>query len=651
MKPIVLPLVVLYILTLFTSCSQDERYLRDALKAAGKNRPQLEAVLDHYRNDPEKLAAARFLIENMPGHYSYAGNEISKYYADAKKILSLSLSTDQQRDSLRFISEYFYSNIESNTIQDIEIITSDYLIKNIDSAFKQWKERPWARHLTFDQFCEYLLPYKLCELQQLDAWRDTLSSHFSDNLKRIALNDEKSKTAHGALDIMRNEIVYKIKPQLRYKDYGGHSLLSASTMPYITTGSCTEYVTVGSLAFRSVGIPVVMDNVPIWGRNHEGHSWYVLLNDRGIESRAPSELNTPPGWGFYPYERFPKVFRSTFAINREVEKYTKEAKHVYPFDLFQKDVTDKYYKTSNIEVPLFKGLKLADKYVYIAMFNPTSETGWYILDFGKIKHKKACFKKMGRNMQYIAMGYYGRNLVPISEPFILHKDGSIEMIHFKRGKLRSVKLRRKYYESFNVVDMRRRILGGKIQCANRKDFRDSLTVFRIDTTLIPDKIRVSTKRPYRFWRYLAPNGTYGSIAELAFYDADGNELSGKGIACEKAGQDVIDRAYDNDWLSNFENDVPDGNWVGKDMVKPTIVAFVRIIPRSDGNDIHPGEEYELKYLDNHSKWCSIGRKKADDNVLLFSNVPENALLWLIDHTSGQNERPFLIDTKGAFDWW
>lgn len=28
-------------------------------------------MLEHYADEPEKLAAARFLIENMPGHYSY----------------------------------------------------------------------------------------------------------------------------------------------------------------------------------------------------------------------------------------------------------------------------------------------------------------------------------------------------------------------------------------------------------------------------------------------------------------------------------------------------------------------------------------------------------------------------------------------------
>lgn len=654
MKMVIFPLAVLFVLTICLSCNQEDKYLRSALKAAGNNRPQLEAVLEHYRNNPEKLAAARFLIENMPGHYSYADSTALKYYVAAKKILVSGLSPDEQRDSLRKISEKDYPRIKEKTVQDIEVITSDYLIKNIDKAFKQWKERPWAQHLTFSEFCEYLLPYKFCELQQLDAWRDTLSSHYSDTLKQIGVNDEKSKSAYGALELMRNEIVKKIKPQIRWVFYGGvggHSLLSAETMPYMTTGSCLEYVTVGSLAFRSVGIPVVMDNVPLWGRNHEGHCWFVLLNDRGMESPARNDITTSPGWFFYPYERFPKVFRSTYAINRDVENYKKEAKCVYPFDLFKKDVTDKYYKTSDIKIPLLKDIEYIDKYVYIAMFRPNSRISWHVLDFGKVKRGKACFKKMGRNMQYIVMGCDGTGLIPISEPFILHKDGSVEMIHFNRGKLRWVTLRRKYYESANVVDMRRRILGGKIQCATRADFSDSLTVFKVDTTLIPDKISLKTKRPYRYWRYLASNGTFGSIAELAFFGTDGTELSGKGIACKKAGQDAIDRAFDKNWLSNFEIDVPDGNWVGMDMAKPTSVTHVRVIPRSDGNDIHPGDEYELRYLDNKSKWCSVGVQTAVGNVLQFKNVPENALLWLIDKTSGSNERPFLMDKKGNIEWW
>lgn len=39
---------------------------------AGDNQGELEKVLEHYAGEPMKLEAARFLIENMPGHYSYA---------------------------------------------------------------------------------------------------------------------------------------------------------------------------------------------------------------------------------------------------------------------------------------------------------------------------------------------------------------------------------------------------------------------------------------------------------------------------------------------------------------------------------------------------------------------------------------------------
>ena len=45
-------------------------YLDYALRAAGYNRSELETVLEHYKDDPEKLAAARFLIENMHTPFS-----------------------------------------------------------------------------------------------------------------------------------------------------------------------------------------------------------------------------------------------------------------------------------------------------------------------------------------------------------------------------------------------------------------------------------------------------------------------------------------------------------------------------------------------------------------------------------------------------
>ena len=72
---------------------------------------------------------------------------------------------------------------------------------------------------------------------------------------------------------------------------------------------------------------------------------------------------------------------------------------------------------------------LKDKYVYIASAVRNEENPWQIVDLGKIKHGKACFHDMGREVLYILMGYDGEKLIPISEPFILHKDKQIEYVN------------------------------------------------------------------------------------------------------------------------------------------------------------------------------------------------------------------------------
>jgi hypothetical protein len=64
--------IIIFFSVIFPSCKENN--LEKALRLSGKNRPELERVLIHYKNDVLKLKAAQFLIENMPGHYSYAGN-------------------------------------------------------------------------------------------------------------------------------------------------------------------------------------------------------------------------------------------------------------------------------------------------------------------------------------------------------------------------------------------------------------------------------------------------------------------------------------------------------------------------------------------------------------------------------------------------
>lgn len=94
-------------------------------------------------------------------------------------------------------------------------------------------------------------------------------------------------------------------------------------------------------------------------------------------------------------------------------------------------------------------------------------------------------------------------------------------------------------ESYNVVMQRRRILGAQIQYSDMADFSDYTTVYTIETTDIPYNINLGESKPHRYWRYMSADGTYGSIAELAFIDNEGNMIQGNPIACKSASTDAI----------------------------------------------------------------------------------------------------------------
>lgn len=654
-------LLVSLLLVAFSGCSKDTVYLHYALKAAGDNKSELKSVLKHYRTvdkDPQKLIAAKYLISNMPAHYSYRDTSaINSYYAKALEILGTGPGPDWQRDTLRRIGDALYAGLLKDYVSDAEVISAEYLIYSIDHAFRQWRTQPWSKHLSFDDFCEWLLPYKVTELQSLDAWRDTLSEHYSDSIRTVPDTDLNRSSIYGAIEIVRNEIHSKqsaIGHRVIWEDRGSIPMRSAATWVRMTYGSCIDYVTMGTAVFRSLGMPSMVDLVPSWGRNSDGHSWYVFPDDRGREQATINSLIMPAGMQFYPYERIPKVWRNTYEINREVVRYRNSSKYAYPFEMCQQDVTDRYNITSDLEIKTDKDKikRLKDrKYVYIAMAINAGGPQWKVLDYGTLKKGKANFKKMGRNMLYIALGYDGRSLIPISSPFILRKNGDVEYLDNKdERKIVSKDLRRKYYESYNVVHMRQRILGGKFQCSDYPDFRNAVTLFTIESTEFPYRIELISGRPYRYWRYMTPDGSWGSISELSFYDMEGNRLNHKGIANPEAGQDAIDRAYDGNLLSNFEINQPNGNWVGMDMGKPIDVKYASVSPRSDDNDVCPGNEYELLFFDGNA-WCSLGYRKADGNSLHYDNIPLNTLLWMRNYTRGNNERPFVLHENDEIEWW
>ena len=428
-----LALLTCLLMTVLSVDCTHQPSIADVLDSAGPNRSELEAVLSHYKtndNNPQKLQAAEFLIKNMPAHYSYAGNAIYEYYEYAAGILAnKSLSQEQQRDSLLSITDLKYRDLPSHTVPDAQVIKADFLIKNIDTSYDRWVNCDWARQITFDEYLEWLLPYKAIELQELDAWRDTLLAHFGKGLEHPIKNDVEYNTTIAIADMLRNDAYHGLN---RYGLYtrAGLPLLSAHLQAAQTYGDIPDYALTAVLVFRSAGIPAVWDETPVGSRGTAATRWYTIISDRGEQLNSEWDFATMIGGSFFPYERGPKVYRSTYAINPERWEYRQKAKYQYPFELGRKDVTSQYFLVSDIAIPIEKGVmkQIKDKYVYIASAVRSQEKPWQIVDFGVLKHGKATFHDMGREVLYQIQGYDGNTLFPISEPFILQKDGSIEYV-------------------------------------------------------------------------------------------------------------------------------------------------------------------------------------------------------------------------------
>lgn len=421
------------LIALFCTCYKRSD-LSTALYYAYDNKEELENALRHYMFEdpnPEKLAAAQFLIENMPGHYSYSSSEIYSYYAYADSILAdTSLTPEQQRDSLLAKTDSRFVAMPFLKTRDVEIVKADYLIDNIDKSYAQWKTCPWASHLSFEDYLEWLLPYKAVEFQELDAWRDTMLACFGTCLEHPVKNDVEYNTTLGVAEMIRNEAYHVLNRHGLYTR-AGLPLLTAHLQVSQTFGDIPDYALTAVLAFRAAGVPAVLDETPVGSRYTAATKWYVILSDRGEELTSEWDLATMIGGGFFPDERGPKVYRNTYVINKERLDYLRYAKFCYPFELGKKDVTSKYFLTSDLEIPIdmVPRIKLNDMYVLIASAVRDDMNPWRIVDFGTMKRGKACFHDMGREVLYRVMGYEGNRLINLSEPFILHKDGSLEYIN------------------------------------------------------------------------------------------------------------------------------------------------------------------------------------------------------------------------------
>ncbi|MDR1340575.1 MAG: hypothetical protein LBK58_11060 [Prevotellaceae bacterium] len=649
--------VLIYVLFVFLFPACQNTPLERALKMAGQNRKNLEQVLEYYRRNPAdslKLRAAVFLIENMPGHYSYRDIRWQEdYYNEIERAVDPLQTTQYNKEVIEKISAGYweYSN---DTCPDLHLLKAAHLVDHIERSFEAWQQGEWATHVSFDDFCEYILPYKGDELQIIDNWREEAQDLCRGDLDSLHYCDMYKNSAYWAVAAVNNEIIKANRLPYPYEKINCIPIQRIRTLARLPFGSCDDYALLSTGLMRSKGIPVAIDFTPQWPFRSQGHAWTVVLTNRGKNIEFPAGFANP-GEPHKPDEKKAKVFRKCYAINKELEILNEREKHVpYPFtNVFIKDVTDEYISTSDVELSIPSKFRKY-RYAYLAVFDNKS---WSAIHYGKVSNGKVVFTKMGRNCLYMPIFCDREGVVPFSSPFIINYQGEIRRIEADRNKKQAVTLYRKYYVSTHCYDVAHRLLGGKFQAANKEDFSDAVTLHQVTKfTVQSQEIALDTMRnAYRYWRYCSGEGQFCHIAEIYFYKSDtASAVYGQITGTEDPAIADTDRyrreaVFDRDPLTYFNAPVPSDGWVGMDFGEPVRIDHIWYTPRGDGNDITPGDEHELLYWSGN-KWVSLGRRIAEEPVLVYDNVPVNALLLIRNLSRGHEERIFTYE-KGEQVWW
>lgn len=378
-----------------------------ALGKAKANRAELEKVLAHYAKDPEKLAAARFLVANMEGHgyvvfglYDKEGNEIPFEALDYKSFKEAEARYDaleKEHGTLEFKRKTF--------TPDLEAIKADFLIENIDLAFEAWHGHPWGKEIPFDVFCETILPYRGSE-EPLVPWRRACRERLQETCASL---DTTSPEAAGraVLGAAGKWIGFDEVYYLHPTDQGYDEMCRTRL------GRCEDISNMMSYAARASAVLSSTDYTPAWADRDNNHAWEVLLDAQG---RGKAGLA----------HRAAKIYRKTFSIQRASLGAIRgdEPAPRWLSGTHFRDVTDQYLLATDVTVtpPRPEGRR----FLYLSVFNGGEWVAIHWADRGALD--AWTFTAMGRGVAYLPAWYDGKDLLPAAPPLLLLDDGTVRQL-------------------------------------------------------------------------------------------------------------------------------------------------------------------------------------------------------------------------------
>ncbi|MEW5923061.1 MAG: transglutaminase-like domain-containing protein [Candidatus Zixiibacteriota bacterium] len=417
-------LLIIFAVIIQSASAQDNPVCPDdvaaVLDSAG-NRAELEKVLMHYQSDTDtlKYKSACYLIANMEGH-CYATYALKDTLENEHELNVLAYpSFDSllvELDSM----EAKYGTLDfgrKDLIYDKDVITAVFLINQIDYAFRAWRERPWAKRLTYEQFRDYILPYRGSN-EPLEDWRQYFWEKY-DSIESFMTNPEDPIEAASIInDSVMSWFKFDSRYYLHPTDQGLSEMLDNKL------GRCEDMTNLTIYAMRANGLAVTSDYTPHWANAGNNHAWNSIVD---AEGRVIPFMGAESNPGKYALQyKLAKVYRKMYGNQKDNLIFQERKQEKVPGWLAGKsyiDVTAAYIDVCDVPITLKNEISDSVDIAYLCVFN---DNYWRAINWGRIENGISLFPDMGTGIAYISALYINEKIEPCGPPLILHDDCSME---------------------------------------------------------------------------------------------------------------------------------------------------------------------------------------------------------------------------------
>jgi hypothetical protein len=519
-----------------------------------------------------------------------------------------------------------YSLPKSVKKEDVEHVTADYPVNNIELAFRSWYDKPWGKHISFDTFCEEILPYRI-STEPLENWREKALASFVD------VNKELMKDS--IIDAVKAcSKINKLLPRFRMdKDF---PVMNYTQLMASTRSMCDGQAALAAFVMRALGIPVTIDFTPRWVNESSGHTWNSVCDSTGqhvsFMGAGANPLVPHPG----TIKLKSKAYRHTFARNRIIKAMETDVPAVFNADI--KDISSEHEGVTDIKITAKYSPDKSTGYACLAIIY---DFQWHIVASGCADNGNMEFPAVGKDIIYLPVYYMDGNQIPAGDPFRINGEGNIRV--FNPDSSDSLFVFSAIMPGNDDVFVKR-MTGGVFEGADKSDFSDAKTIHTVKR--IPDvhnNVSLSKAINCRYVRYKSPPKGSCNVSEIAFYGYKGEKLEGAHIGTPGAWNSSTmtgEKAFDGNIATFYDALDATGAWTGLDMGEQRKIGMIRYTPRLRGIGIYAGHEYEL-FCWIKDGWKSLGKQTAVDATLQF-RAPGKALFYLYNCTDQKKGRPFFV---------